>query len=427
MSGEPVERLLRLRRRLTFMLASVAAAGLGVLALVAILVDARLRAGEADAYRQGLASRSAALVFPSDETGDWVFEGVIDDVAHQAADAVVVGTRSGEVLYVSNSNVSGFDDIFDAGIADMEEVGVQGTVLIDDAEVAAAAAPFWDFDTTEGVVIIALADTTGAEQGRLRLLVASTAIGLTALAAAAAWIMAGRVVKPVAEAVDREERFLTTAAHDIRTPLSRVRALADSALRSASQLDTKPDTRQLRSELQRLVAAATEASDGANDLLLAGRIDADQLEVRRTPVRLELLVAKFESSVPGLAVETFGPITVYADEVLLRHAVANVLANATKHGRQAHSDALIEASVTTDNSGAVIRVADNGPGLGQVDPDRLFDRYNHSGSSSGLGLWIVDTIVADYHGGTVSIANRYEAPGTVVTITLPITPISTDS
>ncbi len=408
---------------LTLLLAGVAAVGLSGLALVATLVDARLRANEADAYRQGLASRLAALVYP-DEQGQWIVEGIVDDMANEAADAVLVATRSGDVLY-QNADISSTVPMLPLALADEAEVGVIGTITVGGQTMPAAAAPFWDFETVEGAVIVALADVHQDEHTRLRLLVWGTALGLTLLSAAAAWLIAGRVVKPIGEALDREERFLATAAHEIRTPLGRVRALAESALRSWSQLSSEnlsPRSAQLGEELRRLVTVAGQTSESANDLLLAGRIDASQLELRREPLRLDNLVADFEATVPGLAVETSGPVEIIGDSVLVRHAVSNLLSNAAHHGRANSGTSVIHASVQPVDGEAWVSVSDNGPGLGAINPERIFDRYRRSASggtsSTGLGLWIVQSIMGEHRGVVDVYAN--EPSGTVFVLRFPL-------
>lgn len=405
------------------LIASVAAVGLGVLALVATVVDARSRTDEAAVYRQGLASRLAALVYP-DDSGTWIIDGIIDDAAWQAADAVLVADRSGDVLYQS-AGIEGFSDLLTAGVNDAGEVGTQGTLAVDGASVEAAAAPYWDFDQIEGAVLVAWEPEPVGGQLRLPVLVWSAAVGLTVLSALGAWIGAGRLIEPVGEALDREERFLSTAAHDLRTPLGKVRALAESAISTSSRLEPGETTHQLQGELRRLVAVADEASSSANDLLLAGRIDAAQLQMRQESVRLDQLVARFESAIANLAVGTEGPVEVTGDELLLRHAIGNVLNNAVQHGRSPSGPSLVEASVSIRGKAAVVTVSDNGSGLASNKPADLFERYaegsGRSGNGNGLGLWITRTIV-EGHGGSVRAFDNTSEPGATFELRLPLLP-----
>lgn len=413
-------RLQSMRRRLTLVLASVAAIGLGVLALLATLIDSNLRADEADTHRQGLASRLAAYIYPEDDTGLWNVDGVLDDAASTTADAVAVIDDDGQFLYAS-ADITGYEALLAAGIADYDEVGAAGTFVVDGETQQAAAAPYWDFDEVVGVVLVS-ADREAVEHNRLRTLVWVAAAALTALSAAAAWIVAGRVVKPLAEALEREERFLATAAHDIRTPMSKVRALSESALRTSRKLPPGAETNELRRELRRLVSVASDAADSANDLLIAGRIDAEQFELRMETVSLDQLVAGFEATIPNLAVETHEPVAVFGDPLMLKHAVANILSNAQHHGQTNGGDTLIEASVDQDGDEAVVVIADRGPGLGGRNPATLFDRYSglaekRTGGGGGLGLWIVQSVIAE-HEGSVRAYDR-ESGGAAFEIRLP--------
>jgi len=418
-------QLQAMRRSLTLLLASVTAVGLVLLALLATLIDANLRAEEAVTRRQGLASRLAAYVYPEDDSGVWNVDGILDDSASAASDAVVVVDRAGNVLY-SSTDVRDFADLADAGIADDDETGTSGTMIVAGERRQASAAPYWDFDETAGAVLVSA--TSESSGHYLRNVVWFAAVGLTALAAMGAWVVAGRVVSPVGDALAREERFLATAAHDIRTPMGRVRALSESALRTSQAIGPQSDgsIRNLREELRRLVLVATEASDSANDLLLAGRIDANQFGLRLEPVRLDELVAGFEESIPNLAVDVDEPVCVSGDSLMLKHVIANVLHNAQQHGRSADGDSLIEVSVRAHGGYGVVVVSDNGPGLGQRDGAALFERYadgerQRTGGGGGLGLWIVKSVITE-HQGTVSAANRALGPGTTIEFRLPLVP-----
>lgn len=418
-STKATRKLRHLRWSLTTAVTAIAALGVGFLALVAILIDAQLRQGETNAHRQGMASRLAAIVYPDDDTGEWMTEGVADDAANSAADAVIVVNADGRVLY-QRGTINGYSSLLGQAVADDEEVGVQGTVLLDGVQIAAAAAPYWDFETIEGAVIVALDSDHSPEHQRLRLLVWITAVLVTALTGFAAWFIAGRFVKPVEAALRREERFLATAAHDIRTPLSRIRALAESAQQSSRMAMVDDSTSQLSDDLRRLVSSAAHASDVVNDLLLAGRIDANQLNLRHESIRLDLLVAEFERTVPTLAVEMDEPVTVKGDQILLRHAIGNIISNAEQHGLVESMAPLIEASVHCHDSMAIVRIFDNGPGLRGVDTSGIFDRHANQNSGSGLGLWIARSVMEE-HNGTIEARERVDRSGAEFVICLPAT------
>ena len=411
------KKLRKLRWALTAAVAAIAAIGIGFLALVATMVDAELRSADADTFRQGLASRLAAIVYPNDDTGQWMTEGVADDAANSTADAVIVVATDGRVLYQRGA-IEAYGDLHKRTVLDESEIGVKGVVFVDGVPTAAAGAPFWDFETIEGAVIVALNADNSVAHRQLRLQVWTTAGLFTVLAAVAAWLIAGLFVKPVAAALNREELFLATAAHDIRTPLSRIRALAESAQQSLKFVRPEGGSEQLRDDLRRLVSSTARASEIANDLLLAGRIDANQLLLRREAVRLDLLVAEFERTVPTLAVEIDEPVTVHGDPLLLRHAIGNILSNAEQHGQVDGKAPLIVASVQLDGSAATVRISDSGRGLGDLDPVAIFKRHANGDSGSGLGLWIA-RLVLEEHNGFVEASNRPDNAGAQFVLRLP--------
>ena len=400
-------RLQRLRRTLVLLVLCVSAVGLGALALVATLVDSSLRADEADTERQGLASRAAALVFF--DTDRWNVEGVQDDVVFAASDAIVILLTSDTLLFESEA-VTDYESLAQLGFADGAEVGALGSLrLADGTVVQAAAAPFFDDDGVAGAVLVGLAESPNNDHRRLVLFVWGSAALLTFFSVGVAWSVSGRVVEPMGKNLDREEAFLATAAHELRTPLGRIRAVADSAGSTARSLPETPTKTQLGRELRRLVVVIDQATDVVNDLLLVGRIDAEHLEMRRGPVRLDQVLAGFEATMPGLAVDTSGPVVIDGDATLVRHAISNLLANAVRHGTPDEAAPLVEASVRIDGGDAVIVVSDNGPGVNPSEVEALFDRYRSDDGGSGLGLWIVRSIM-DAHGGTVEVID-VEQPG----------------
>lgn len=437
-------RLARLRRRLTLAVLLLAGLGLTILATTTWVVDGQLRGERHGAQVQGQAERAAALVFqpddadgPPSDAATWDVSGVLDDTVAQEVDAIAILLVDGTELY-STAAVQGMEPLAEAAFQDVQESGVQGVVDLRGAgSTPAAAAPFFvddgaaqagpgdgrASDDVAGAVVVAIAQPADPDHTTLGLLVSSIAALLTLASGLAAWVIAGRVVTPMGAALDREEAFLATAAHELRTPLARARAAAEVATLTARDLPPSPETDQLQGELRRVVEVSAEAASSVEDLLVLGRLEAGQLRSRAEPVRLDELVADLEVRVPELAVDTRGPVEVTGDATLLRHAIGNVIGNASRHGRRPGASLLVEARVRAEDGHAVVVVRDNGPGFGVDDHSQLFDRHTGSGQGSGLGLWIVRSIVQE-HGGAVEARDRIEDGVTVgaeVVLRLPST------
>ncbi len=122
-----------------------------------------------------------------------------------------------------------------------------------------------------------------------------------------------------------------------------------------------------------------------------------------------------------LDTSTVSACPVQGDAGELRRLVRNVLENAVRHARST-----VRVSCRTRPDGALLEVADDGPGVAESDRDRVFDRFwtsdrsrsRDARSGSGLGLAIARA-VATRHGGTLEVAPR---PGSTFVLSIPARP-----
>lgn len=220
------------------------------------------------------------------------------------------------------------------------------------------------------------------------------------------------MLRALASSRDRQHRLVEDAAHELRTPLTSINANVD-LLAHAPDLD--PGTRQdmlsaTRSELRQLNELVTEIVELATDAR-----DAPSLRPIDLATVVTGAVTRFRerSSVP---VELDAqPSPVVGDPDALARAVANLLSNAEKYGPAEGpiSVAVVDGTVT---------VADRGPGVGDAEVERVFDRFYRGDAAraqpgSGLGLSIVEKIAAD-HDGRAWFHNRPEG-GAEAGLTLP--------
>jgi signal transduction histidine kinase len=216
-------------------------------------------------------------------------------------------------------------------------------------------------------------------------------------------------------------------AHDLRTPLTRLRNHAEEALRLG-------DPEAMRAALVRTI----EESDGLiqvfDALLMIARAEAgaDRASLSRVDVSdvVDSVAELYEPLAeekgfvfhvdcePGLAIE--------GRRELIGQTLANLLDNALKYGAQVNPDCPREIAVNARREGAdvVIEVADRGPGVAPEDRERVFDRFvrlesARSRPGSGLGLSLV-AAAARLHGGTVKLEDN--APGLKVRLSLPASP-----
>jgi two-component system OmpR family sensor kinase len=224
------------------------------------------------------------------------------------------------------------------------------------------------------------------------------------------------------ESEDRLRRFLSDAAHELRTPLSSIRGYAE-----LFRLGATSDPAALERAMSRIESEAARMGVLVEDLLLLARLD-EMPEMRLTAVDLSELAehaaqdTRAVAPTREVALSGAGPLMVLADREQLRQVLANLTRNAVLH---TPPDSPIELSVRRERDRAVLEVRDHGPGLPDDAGDQVFDRFwrNESGRTrgrggAGLGLAIVKAVVEAHHGEVH--ARNHHGGGAVFRVTLPI-------
>lgn len=210
-------------------------------------------------------------------------------------------------------------------------------------------------------------------------------------------------------------------AHDLRTPLSRIRGRLDDALRhdssvprlSAAAHDAIDDIDDLIRLFERLLQIA-EAESGVRARLF------ERLDLGRVVADIgEMYEAIAEDSGLRLTVDAPASLYVDGDRNLLASAVASLLDNAIKY---AGPGAVIHVRAGLYQGDAAISVHDNGPGIPPHERDKVTQRFYRLDKSrhlpgNGLGLSIVSA-TAKAHDGRLVLEDG--APGLVARIVLPL-------
>jgi heavy metal sensor kinase len=209
-------------------------------------------------------------------------------------------------------------------------------------------------------------------------------------------------------------------AHDLRTPMTRLRGLAERALADGSPeaqrealADCLEETERMQSMLDTLMDIS-EAETGALRLTMADVPLAPLVEEIRM-----LYEDVAEEKRVRLDAHVAGDVTVHADRDRLRHALANLVDNAVKY---TPAGGTVTITGGSEAGGVAIRVADTGIGVAPAERERIFERlYRGDRSRSerglGLGLSLVRAYVHAHH-GRVDVESR-PTDGSVFTIWLP--------
>jgi heavy metal sensor kinase len=232
-----------------------------------------------------------------------------------------------------------------------------------------------------------------------------------------------RMLDRLQHAFDRERRFTGDASHELRAPLSVIRAEADLALRR----ERAPA--EYRAALETIAAEADRLEALTRDLLAAARADAAAND-QPGPVDLGALASAVAARLRVLAdgravridVRAAPGATVLGAAAQLERALVTVLHNAVKY---APAGGTVELRVARANEAVEVCVADDGPGFSAAGLERAFDRFwraeeTRSRPGTGLGLAIAKTIVERW-GGTIAVANG-ERGGALVRLRFPAQP-----
>ena len=246
--------------------------------------------------------------------------------------------------------------------------------------------------TPEGAAALAVA------MRRVLLTLAAIDAPLVAVVAIASYALARAAIAPLDAARERERRFAADAAHQLRSPLAAIAAIAQAARSNASG--------QSRNAFEAIVDNALEASNVVTDLLTLAR-DPARLALHTELVDLGAIVARSSrdaqpvASAHGIALEASpASAIVEGDERRLGELARNLLDNALRHARH-------RVRITSQRNGRCceIVVEDDGEGIPLEERERVFERFyrgSNDGAGTGLGLAIVRWI-ARAHDGTVTV------------------------
>jgi two-component system OmpR family sensor kinase len=327
-------------------------------------------------------------------------------------------------LTVSPGMPSGLPDL-----KAMEAVAANGATAQEDVSIGGRSYIVRTADS-DGRVVQAVFDRHEnlEELNRLSLALLLTCGGAVVMASLLAVWLARRAMRPMAEALDRQRRFVADASHELRTPLTLLSTRAQMLRRrlASSSLQKPPLT--IDADVDAIIEDSRALSRLLEDLL----VSADSRQVEHTAVDIVALaddvVRSFSASAArrGIAVERSGmggPMVITAAPTALRRLFVALLDNAVRFARSR-----VDVAVSTDPRALVITVSDDGPGFSDDVRPRAFERFATAPGGAepedgpgprhyGLGLALVAEVTAQ-HGGRVEIGTQ--PSGAVIIVRLPM-------
>jgi two-component system sensor histidine kinase KdpD len=223
--------------------------------------------------------------------------------------------------------------------------------------------------------------------------------------------------------------LLSSVSHDLRTPLTSIKAAASSLL----QEDVQWDEEARRGFAQAIEREADRLNRLVGNLLDMSRIEEGALRPEKEWYSLKALVhdvlGRLEPLLEGRVVRTQFPdglLLVELDYLMIDQVLTNLLENAVRYTPE---DSSLEVSVRFEGEQVVLSVADRGPGIPPADLERVFDKFyrvlhgqqpvgQHGyPMGSGLGLAVCKGLV-EAHDGRIWAELR-EGGGLIVFVTLP--------
>ena len=227
------------------------------------------------------------------------------------------------------------------------------------------------------------------------------------------------------EGFEREKRFASDAAHELRTPLAALKAQAQVALNT-------DDLAEKNLALKKVIASVNRSTHIVQQLLTMSRLvpeasrinDIDKVNLPKVTREILALLApsalekqiELEFVHDDNITNFFGNSTAIA--ILIRNLVDNAIRYCTKNGA-------VLVRVYQQKENIILEVKDNGPGIPNELHTRVFERFfrmlGNQSTGSGLGLAIVKQ-VTELHGGKIELDTPAEGTGLIVRVFFPVHP-----
>ena len=228
---------------------------------------------------------------------------------------------------------------------------------------------------------------------------------------------------------DSRDEFVSNVSHELKTPLTSMKVLADSLL---IQEDVPAELyKEFMGDLSEEIERENKI---INDLLSLVKLDKTANTLNIKSENMNTLIERILKRLRPIAAtrnielvfESFRPVTAEVDEVKITLAISNLVENAIKYNKES---GWVHVSLNADHKNCFIEVADSGVGIPQEAVEHIFERFyrvdkSHSREigGTGLGLAIARSALV-MHRGAIKVYSQY-GEGTTFTVRIPLTYVS---
>ncbi|MCA9328801.1 HAMP domain-containing histidine kinase, partial [Candidatus Saccharibacteria bacterium] len=238
------------------------------------------------------------------------------------------------------------------------------------------------------------------------------------------YYLARRSLQPIEEAHEAQSRFISDASHELRTPITAMRAETELTL-TEPKLTLAQAKKQLESNMEEL-DKLTQLSEG---ILNLSRLENNSVDLSKVSLRevvqtaIERVLPHAEAKKQLIVVDNLDQTEIQAQKTSLTEALVTILENAVKYSPE-KTEIRVNSTVSDDSIN--LTIADQGVGMTKDEQKRIFDRFYRADQSRtknkvngfGIGLSIAKATI-EAHNGTISVTSTPKK-GSTFTIQLPL-------